>query len=72
VANLKDQWAEGHFNSENVNICTTANVSAVSQLRAFQELIDIDENDINQELDDASKEQLGMVPTRERGTSTGM
>lgn len=72
VANLKDQWAEGLFNNEDPHICTTANVSAVHQLRAFQEIIDLEADDINQEIDRASQEQLGMAPPRGSNSPSGV
>jgi hypothetical protein len=71
VEDLKDQWAEGRFNSENQAICTAANVSAVHQLKAFQEIIDIDVDEINQELEGGSKESLGVAPNWVSGAPKG-
>jgi hypothetical protein len=71
VASLKEQWADGRFNSENQAICTVANVSAVHELKAFQEIIDIDVDEINQELESGGKERLGVAPNWVSGAPKG-
>lgn len=65
VAALKDQWAEGRFNSENPQVCTAANVSAVSELRMIQQIIDLDADDLNEEEAGDNREQLGLSPRRQ-------
>src|SRR5580765_729427 len=64
VTELKEQWAEGRFNSENPNVCTAANTSAVTALRTLQEIIDIDADELNEEERSEGREQLGISTSR--------
>lgn len=38
---LMEQWAKGHFNSENSARCAVANIGAVSQVRQLTELTEL-------------------------------
>lgn len=64
VEDLKEQWAEGLFNSEDSQKCTVANISAVHELKAIQSIIDIDVDDLNEEIESGNKEQLGLAASR--------
>jgi len=57
VSGLMEQWAEGRFNSENQAVCTQANISAVTELKAFEQILEIDAKEINE---DESGQQLGI------------
>lgn len=39
---IKNQWSSGTYNSDDPMITHTANISALSQLRALEQLMDID------------------------------
>src|SRR6266404_3183643 len=72
VQNLTEQWAAGQFNSENPQVCTVANVSAVSVLKAIQAIIDIDIEDLNEEIESGGKEQFGLPPSRARSSTSSV
>lgn len=65
VTELQDQWAEGRFNSENAQVCTAANVSAVTEVRLLRSIIDIDADELNEEEDSGDQKQLGVPPRRQ-------
>jgi hypothetical protein len=71
---LKEQWAEGRFNSENQAVCTAANISAVTQYRLLEELVQIDADDLNEEEEERArgKEQLGLAPSRALRSAEGL
>ena len=71
VQSLTEQWQAGQFNSEDPNVCTVANVSAVTKIKLLKELIEIDADELNEEAQ-GDREQIGISTSRARGVTESL